>query len=736
MAKTYLKGKHLVLLALLLLLLTGITYAAARRNTHGQAAQKLQQAAQDGQWEEYLRLLQEQESDPAEKLYTSAKEDAAGAPDGLRDTIYLFPTWTYGGEITGQQVRLDLATAKLHLLQKHYPNSSWSSFATLDLANYYYALGDYEQAEKYAQAADNNLLLARIALDRGDYQRALQITGKSLSAEANPDLELLYAQGRALLGLRQWEKAADLFASLPVKAEKMFAGFAEDEQLVHDNAAYWEQIATHNLERIAGLQDSEGMGHISGRVLLGEKPLSGVRVYLVDNTVPKSWSSSSEIKTMRQVVSGADGTFRFAHVLPGSYALGAAVELAAIEGYTLQQQEFTLAGGRTVTQDLRFVEVAAPEKPLGGQEVDDEVEFRWQAVEGAAYYNLWVTAVVDQGAVVSTVLRPRITTNFIRIDLTEELKKSPFYPSYGYDGELLNPHLLFGQLYRGGEFAWYITAHDEAGHKINASNGYGAVVGEEALPLFKIKGELSPADRCVWAQEYEQAIASYEADLKDNPYDTHALVMLARIHHFGIRSGEAQPAKAAAYYERLLKVDDTPEARKALAEVYQQLGRCQEAYELYRSLLGTAAADWQLHYELAQVEYQLGQPHAALTRLKHTVSMADGRYVRSYPVVLALVLDDVDSALWFAQQVDEGERYLPLLREYNTVYESFSPAVEQAIKTGEYQQAAALLTQEPHDLFLRALLLYLEGKSPTDVREQLRPQLPAGLLQDLLTKLL
>ena len=87
-----------------------------------------------------------------------------------------------------------------------------------------------------------------------------------------------------------------------------------------------------------------------------------------------------------------------------------------------------------------------------------------------------------------------------------------------------------------------------------------------------------------------------------------------------------------------------------------------EAYELYRSLLGTAAADWQLHYELAQVEYQLGQPHAALTRLKHTVSMADGRYVRSYPVVLALVLYDVDSALWFAQQVDEGERYLPLLQ--------------------------------------------------------------------------
>ena len=73
MAKTYLKGKHLVLLTLLLLLLTGLTYAAARRDTHGQAAQKLQQAAQDGQWEEYLRLLQEQESDPAEKLYTSAK---------------------------------------------------------------------------------------------------------------------------------------------------------------------------------------------------------------------------------------------------------------------------------------------------------------------------------------------------------------------------------------------------------------------------------------------------------------------------------------------------------------------------------------------------------------------------------------------------------------------------------------------------------------------------------------
>ena len=102
MAKTYLKGKHLVLLTLLLLLLTGLTYAAARRNTHGQAAQKLQQAAQDGQWEEYLRLLQEQESDPAEKLYTLLKMPPV--PPMVRDTIYLFPP-DLRREITGQQVR-------------------------------------------------------------------------------------------------------------------------------------------------------------------------------------------------------------------------------------------------------------------------------------------------------------------------------------------------------------------------------------------------------------------------------------------------------------------------------------------------------------------------------------------------------------------------------------------------------------------------------------------------------
>ena len=84
--------------------------------------------------------------------------------------------------------------------------------------------------------------------------------------------------------------------------------------------------------------------------------------------------------------------------------------------------------------------------------------------------------------------------------------------------------------------------------------------------------------------------------------------------------------------------------------------------------------------------------------------MADGRYVRSYPVVLALVLDDVDSALWFAQQVDEGERYLPAKSMIQ--FRVFSPAVEQAIKTGEYQQAAALLTQEPHDLFCGAAAVF------------------------------
>ncbi|HZK24196.1 MAG TPA: tetratricopeptide repeat protein, partial [Oscillospiraceae bacterium] len=729
MFRARLQGKHLVFITVLMFVLTGLIITAVIRDGRVQAAHDLEQAAKNGAWDEYLRLLQEQEPNPAEKLYSSATEDAEGAPDWQRDTIYLFPTWTHGGDATGQEVHLDWAIAKLLLLQEHYPDSSWKSHALRDLATYYYALGDYTQAEKYAKAVDDVLLLARIALDRGDYQRALQITEQELQGEANPKMELLYAKGRALLGLGEWEEAKKLFTSLPAAAEAMLAPFLEDEQMIRDNVGHWEQIAQLNLERITTLQNSEGTGQIGGRVLLGGVPLAGVRVYLLDNTVPKNWSSSNEVMTMRQVVSNAEGTFQFKHVLPGKYVLGAAVQLAAVEGYTLQeQQEFTVESGQNVTQELRFVEVALLEEPIGRQEVDGEVEFRWQAVEDAAFYKLWVTSVVDQTGSVSTVLRPQVTANSIRINLTEELKKSPFYPSYGYGSEKLNPHLLFGQIYRGGEFAWYITAHDASGRKISASNGYGATVSEEELPLFKIKGEFSPADRLVWAQEYERAIAAYEASLKNNPQDSHALVMLARIHHFGIRRGEAKPAEAAGYYERLLNVDDTPEARKALAEVYAQLKRNQEAYELYQSLLGTPAADWQLHYELAKVEYQLGRPSAALTRLKQTVTMADGEYLRVYPVALSLLLGDVDSALWFAQQVDEGERYLSLLKAYEAAEYTSSPAVEQAIKTGEFVQAGELLTQKPHDLFLQTLLLYLEGNSAVELREQMLPSFSPGLL--------
>ncbi|MCR3921990.1 MAG: tetratricopeptide repeat protein [Firmicutes bacterium] len=737
-----LKGKYIIMMSVLLLVLAGVIYASSSRVAAGQ---DLQQAEAAGDWERYVQILKEQYPNPedaAEKLYFSAEEDAGGAPDFQRNTIYIFPTWSHWGEPGAQEVQLEWAIEKLLLLREHFPESSWAQTTHLmKLAKNYYALGDYEWAEQYAKETNNVLLLARIYLDNGNYQAALQVTEASLTKQADSSLEIHYAKGRALMGLERWQEAKVLFTELAAKADVIFTQVAgEDKQAERTNVDHWEKIAQHQLERIKTLQHHQGKGQISGNVWLGNEKLAGVRIYLLDQTVYRGWSSSTEVAEMRQVVSAEDGSFHFANVLPGRYALGVAVPILDVEGYTLQEpQEFTLQGGQIIAQDVRFVGIASAQEPLGGKEIDGDAEFRWDAVEGAAYYDVSVTfssrdKEKNHGSY-STVLRPGVTENKLLIDVDEELHKARFYPSYGHSDGKLNPNSVFGMIFPGGEFAWYVTAYNSEGQKINTSNGYGAIVGEDELPIFRIKGEFTAADRLVWDLEYEQAIDVYEEDLQSNPADTHALLMLARIHQFGIRFDEPKLAEAAIYYERLLQEENTPEARKALAGVYEKLNRHQEAYELTQSLLETDVEGWDTHFALAKADVQLGRPKDALMRLEKAVVMEYGQYARAYPVVLSLALGDVESALWFAEQVDGGERYVALLNEYKAAGYTFSLEVRKSIIDGEYRKASQMLTNAVHDQFLQGLLLYLGGEGTEDMQEWISREMEPGLLQDLLRKM-
>ena len=303
-----------------------------------------------------------------------------------------------------------------------------------------------------------------------------------------------------------------------------------------------------------------------------------------------------------------------------------------------------------------------------------------------------------------------------------------------YSNFVINPRSILGQLHYGGEYAWGVEAYDVHGNRISDSFGYGGFVSLNELPLFKLaeKVPLTPADRLLLEQRYDEAIAAYKSILNDNTHDFHSLLVLARLYQYGVRLGEQDFDKAAEYYRRLLEVEDIPEVRKALADVYLSAGEDRFAYELYLSLLDIPDVAWDTYHNLSKTAFRLGRPAEALELSQQATEMKHGLYTRAYPVALALVLGDTEKAMILAEKVDGGDRYLPLLTRYAHEGYTISDAAKDAVLAGDYHSATELESNE-HGSFIQGLLIYLENREGyRDVLSQLLGEMKHGLHSELL----
>ncbi len=101
---------------------------------------------------------------------------------------------------------------------------------------------------------------------------------------------------------------------------------------------------------------------IAGRVLLQDKGLPGVEVYLIDKAVDEGhYTGSTEY--LPRAITGNNGGFSFPDLLPGDYALAVGVPVQRVKGHVMQQpnQDIQLKPGQTIQRDLKFV----PEIKLG-----------------------------------------------------------------------------------------------------------------------------------------------------------------------------------------------------------------------------------------------------------------------------------------------------------------------------------------------------------------------------------
>ncbi|CAM4441376.1 hypothetical protein [Paenibacillus typhae] len=368
------------------------------------------------------------------------------------------------------------------------------------------------------------------------------------------------------------------------------------EQVYHASSSTEEQlVALQTALREAVKLGFNAPATLSGTLTKSDgTPVARAGIFLrAESELYHSVQSDSE---PYQIVTDAEGRFQFSGVIPGFYQIQLGFSFEQIDGWTWPVQPddwIELQAGSSVTHDITLQPLLELQSPVNSQVLTgDAVQFKWEAVDGAAYYNL-STTVEEKGSFFSYVTRQRITDNQVEIPVTELYNSGGFSTSSfstvegGEGWQSVSPASLLGFANPDSRFSWSIDAYDAQGHVITRSNGYRLkeeTVGN--LPFFYLKSRtMTAADKLVADQKLEEALEAYRNDYAGNPQDDHALKMLIHLlfakHSYSRDAGTMDEAMTL-----LVKlVELRPDANFAfnLADYY--LGRSDwSSYNKYHAL--------------------------------------------------------------------------------------------------------------------------------------------------------
>ncbi len=758
-----LKGRLIILALLAVFLITAVIYAAVpeilMRQAHNYSGPG--KSAQARKIYERIANWFPLSSKAPMALYLSAGYDAPAYYIGHRSSglVYIFPDFT-SWSFDGVKNNPEAAVEKYNRLIENYPESPWAGHALKKLAAIHYHMREYEEAERYIKeymektsfASEGYRMLAEIYREQGMLQEALEAVETSLHKHPGGlELEMTHLKAEILMEQGMYDEAADTARMLPDMAAKIYTGLKErsDEDTYLMNRNEWEERARRLIAIIEKKKENPDFaGRITGRVLKGGKPLANVYVFLQDKAMSSNDVSppNYEFKTMTD----GTGQFVFEGLPPGEYRIGLGVPYDALEGYSLRKTEKMSslnlsAQNNEDTIQLNFMENIKLISPVGGKEVSlDGIRFQWKEVEGAYRYSLSIGAVTrgEDGTIKSVMsygLMNHIEENSaVYNPHVLDLKKPT---TLSYDEEGVSPSSILGPVYQGGEFTWGVIAYDENNMQITSSSGYGLAMHEKELPIFKIPGELhSKGDRLLIQKKYEEAVAAYEEAVEKDPADIHSLSVLAKLNHYGMNKDMEDYRNAEHYYRQVLALVDAPDMRESLADVLMKQERFDEACREYEKLVQEGSDQWLHSYRIGQCLFRSGRTDEAFAWFDRASSLENGKYMRSYPVILSVLLGKTDKALDYARMVDGGTEYYENLTSYRQQGFRVDTDTLSLIEKGDLEGALkSLASDKPHDLFIKGLILKVTGDQEqlTAIRSSLADMEGPGpaILSDLLEKL-
>ncbi|WP_042142855.1 carboxypeptidase-like regulatory domain-containing protein [Paucisalibacillus sp. EB02] len=470
--------------------------------------------------------------------------------------IYVSPSFTIGGYSLEEQPIRFTPEEKIPYLEDYVKNGPVDWFlqsAASILSFIYQSEGNfnkakdvlYETSQRFPLTESylrDELLVERIRLakNHGEYDEANQYIEELLGIveEEHPDITAQIAQLRAEIILQQGDadlaldEVKNAIQDYEVEFEKEMKEIPESERDHYDsieNRVYYQSLKA--LERSLSLEKSAVKSiTLAGKILRSDgTAMEGVGVFLRDkNNASRSVSPEDTF----QVVTDHNGRFEFNGVVPNNYQITLGFFSNQISGWnwpvTLDEW-IEVDGSEDITYDVVLQKLIEIEKPVNEQVIkDDVVHFEWEAVKGAAYYDIGFGFDIEGGS---------MSTGFIK-DITDTEIAVPVEDIYNLNGGIsidedgvVDPVSLLAYTNPDNRFHWNVTAYDKDGKLITKSNGHrldDKAIGN--LPFFYLKErDLTNADRLLLDYKAGKALDEYKKNYQNNPDDLHSLRMITRL---------------------------------------------------------------------------------------------------------------------------------------------------------------------------------------------------------------
>ncbi|MFD0717296.1 hypothetical protein [Paenibacillus sp. GCM10027626] len=415
----------------------------------------------------------------------------------------------------------------------------------------------------------------------------------------------------------------------------------------------------------AGSEGSGKPASITGTIRRSDgTPIAGAGIFLrYKDDLHHSVMESEPYQT----VSGADGRFELRGVLPGSYQFYVGLQFEQIDGYTWPidlDEWLDVSAGASLSPSIVLASLSEVEYPVNGQKVTGpEVEFQWEPVEGAEYYQLEGTVPVSSGSM-GTVIRSYVHDHKVTVSLNE---LSDAFSGVVYSGKAeridwtaADPRSLLGFANPESRFSWSVEAYSADGKLLTRSGGYRLdedTVGN--LPFFYLQARtLTAADRLLLDGKHEEALAAYRAAYEKDNADAHSLRMLIRLLSVKERN-EADEAAEREIFElrlKLMELAPTPGLLDKLMDYYYGKSdwlKYAEAVEEYKKLSGEPLNPYQQEIYATALMKQ-GKLDTAAAAFEAAMRL-DGshRFVGNYLAVLLVMNESMEPALAAAAEFPE-----------------------------------------------------------------------------------